>query len=252
MNLLVCIRQTLDTEEKIVIENGKVSHADAKFIINPYDEYAIEEALRLREAEGGTVTVVTAGPEQAESALRTALAMGADKAVRINTSAADARAIAALLAAIAKKETYDLILGGNFDVDTGAGQVPIRLAEELDMPHIGPVTNLKVQNGRIRAERDAEGATEVVTCALPALITAQQGLNEPRYPSLPGIMKAKRKPIAEFNGDELVSAELLADTAQVVALFAPQPKEPGRILQGELDDQVEELASILRIKCGLS
>jgi electron transfer flavoprotein beta subunit len=252
MNLLVCIRQTLDTEEKIVIENGKISHADAKYIINPYDEYAIEEALRLREAEGGTVTVVTAGSEQAESALRTALAMGADKAVRINTSAADARAIAVLLAAIAKKETYDLILGGNFDVDTGAGQVPIRLAEALDIPHIGAVTSLKLENGTIRAERDAEGGTEVVACPLPALITAQQGLNEPRYPSLPGIMKAKRKPIAQFNADELVPAEALTETTRVVTLFAPQPKEPGRILEGKLDDQVEELASVLRIKCGLS
>ncbi|RYL91017.1 electron transfer flavoprotein beta subunit/FixA family protein [Sporolactobacillus sp. THM7-4] len=251
MNLLVCIRQTFDTEEKIVIENEKVKDADAKFIINPYDEYAIEEALKLREAQGGTVTVVTVGPERTESALRTALAMGADKAIRIDSASDDESTIARLLAGIAKKEAFDLILGGNFDVDTGAGQVTIRLAEELDIPHIGAVTRLKVENGHVEAERDAEGATEVVECSLPALVTAQQGLNEPRYPSLPGIMKAKRKRIEQYNPEDLAPGDALTKKTKVLSTFLPQQKEPGRMLEGDLDDQVKELASILRVKCSL-
>jgi Electron transfer flavoprotein, beta subunit len=251
MNVLVCVRQTFDTEEKIVIEDGKVNDAQAKYIMNPYDEYAIEEALLLRESQGGTVTVVTVGPERTESALRTALAMGADKAIRIDAASGDESVIAALLAAIAKKDTFDLIFGGNFDVDSGAGQVAIRLAEELDIPHVGAATRLEVENGHIRVERDAEGATEIVSCALPALVTAQQGLNEPRYPSLPGITKAKRKPIEQWAPEDLVPERALIEKTKVLDTFLPKQKEPGRILNGEIENQVRELATVLRTNCGL-
>lgn len=254
MNILVCIRQTFDTEEKIVIQNGNVDESEVKFIINPYDEYAIEEALQLREGNSGQVTVVTAGPGRAESALRTALAMGADKAILINDESLpdDEHVLSKLLSEIARREEFDLILGGNFDVDSGSGQVAIRLAEELDIPHIGSVTRLKVEGNQVTAERDAEGATEVVESTLPVLVTAQQGLNEPRYPSLPGIMKAKRKAIAHFSMDDLGLKDSLKAKTSVMETFLPPQKQPGRILEGELDDQVKELVEVLRTKCSFA
>ncbi|WP_332236759.1 electron transfer flavoprotein subunit beta/FixA family protein [Sporolactobacillus sp. KGMB 08714] len=248
MNILVCIRQTFDTEEKITLKNGTIDQSDVKFIINPYDEYAIEEALRIRDEHGGQVTVVTAGPERSESALRTALAMGADKAALISDVSLpeDEYVLARLLAEFARKEAADLILGGNFDVDSGSGQVAIRAAEELDIPHIGAVTKLTAAGGRVTAERDAEGGTEVVESALPVLVTAQQGLNEPRYPSLPGIMKAKRKTIARLSAEDLGVKDAFQVKTSVVETYLPPKKEPGRILSGEPDDQVKELVEVLR------
>lgn len=252
MDILVCIRQTFDTEEKITIKNGTVDESEVKFIINPYDEYAIEEALRLRDEHGGQVTVVTAGPERSESALRTALAMGADKAILISDESLpdDEHVFAKLLSEIARQEAFNLILGGNFDVDSGSGQVAIRVAEELNIPHIGAVTKLKVEGDQVTAERDTEGGMEVVESVLPVLATAQQGLNEPRYPSLPGIMKAKRKTIARFSADDLGLKDALKAKTSVIDTYLPPQKEPGKVLSGELDDQVKELVETLRIKCG--
>ncbi|SDK53360.1 electron transfer flavoprotein subunit beta/FixA family protein, partial [Aneurinibacillus migulanus] len=133
MNILVCLKQTFDTEEKIVLENGAISEDGVEFIMNPYDEYAVEEAITLRDEHGGEVTVITVGPERAESALRTALAMGADKAVIVDDEdiETDEYSIAKILAAVIKDREYDIILGGNMAVDNGSGQVGPRLAEEL-------------------------------------------------------------------------------------------------------------------------
>jgi len=249
VNILVCLKQTFDTEEKIVLENGRIREEGVNFIINPYDEYAVEEAIRIKEARGGEVTVVTVGPGRAESALRTALAMGADRAVHVEdeTLSADGHAVAKVLAAVARKGNYDLILAGYMAVDDGAGQVGPRLAEELGMPHVSAVTKLTVEDGRIIAEKDAEGDTMVVECPLPALVTAQQGLNEPRYPSLPGIMKAKNKPLERYTAQDLgISPEDAAGLTEVTEQFLPAPKKPGRILQGSLEEQAAQLVAILR------
>lgn len=253
MEFWVLMKQTFDTEEKMVIKDGIIEDSGVKFIINPYDEYAIEEAVRLRETVGGRVTVVTVGPERTESALRTALAMGADQAVRIDTgvNAAEGSFFSAALAALIRQRPFDLILGGNFAVDSGAGEVAIRLAEMLDLPHIGSVTRLEVHDDRITAARDAEGDSEIVTCPLPALVTAQQGLNEPRYPSLPGIMKARRKPIECLTTEDLGLNGLKEKTA-VIDTFLPPPKKAGRMLEGDPDHQVDELVKILGGRLNLS
>lgn len=248
MNILVLIKQTFDTEEKIVLENGAISEDGVEFIMNPYDEYAVEEAITLRDEHGGEVTVITVGPERAESALRTALAMGADKAVIVDDeeSHTDEYSVAKILAAVIKDREYDIILGGNMAVDNGSGQVGPRLAEELNIAQVTTITKLSVDGGKATIERDVEGDTETIEVSLPVLVTAQQGLNEPRYPSLPGIMKAKKKPMERLTIDDLgMDGEVAAKTS-VIETFLPPKKEAGRILSGDVADQVKELVQLLR------
>ncbi|MCP1355225.1 electron transfer flavoprotein subunit beta/FixA family protein [Aneurinibacillus migulanus] len=248
MNILVCLKQTFDTEEKIVLENGAISEDGVEFIMNPYDEYAVEEAITLRDEHGGEVTVITVGPERAESALRTALAMGADKAVIVDDEdiETDEYSIAKILAAVIKDREYDIILGGNMAVDNGSGQVGPRLAEELNIAQVTTITKLTVDGGKATIERDVEGDIETIEVSLPVLVTAQQGLNEPRYPSLPGIMKAKKKPMERLTVDDLnIDGEVAAKTS-VIETFLPPKKEAGRILSGDVQDQVKELVQLLR------
>ncbi|MBN6186600.1 electron transfer flavoprotein subunit beta/FixA family protein [Aneurinibacillus sp. BA2021] len=248
MNILVCLKQTFDTEEKIVLENGKISEDGVEFIINPYDEYAVEEAIKLRDEHGGEVTVITVGPERAESSLRTALAMGADKAIIVDDEDlnTDEYSIAKILAAVIKDREFDIILGGNMAVDNGSGQVGPRLAEELNIAQVTTITKLDVDGGKATIERDVEGDMEVIEVSLPVLVTAQQGLNEPRYPSLPGIMKAKKKPMERLTVDDLnIDGDVAAKT-EVVETYLPPKKEAGRILSGDVQDQVKELVQLLR------
>jgi len=249
MNILVVLKQTFDTEEKIVIQNGAISEDGVEFIINPYDEYAVEEAIKLKEEHGGEVTVISFGPDRAENALRTALAMGADKAILVNDESlfGDEYTTAKVLAAVARNVGYDLILAGQMAVDSGAGQGGPRLAEELGINHVSTAVKLEIDGNRVRVERDVEGDLEVVETSLPVLITAQQGLNEPRYPSLPGIMKAKKKPLERLTADDLgLSADEVKAKTEVVDRVLPPTKQAGRILEGDLTAQVSELVQLLR------
>jgi electron transfer flavoprotein beta subunit len=248
LNILVLLKQTFDTEEKIVLENGKISEDGVEFIVNPYDEYAVEESIKLRDEHGGEVTVITVGPDRAEGALRTALAMGADKAVIVDDENLDTDeySVAKILAAAIKDREYDIILGGNMAVDNGSGQVGPRLAEELNIPQVTTITKLDVNDGKATIERDVEGDVETIEVALPVLITAQQGLNEPRYPSLPGIMKAKKKPMERLTIDDLnIDGDVAAKTT-VIETYLPTRKEAGRVLSGDIQDQVKELVQLLR------
>ncbi len=249
MNIVVVLKQTFDTEEKIVIQNGQISEDGVEFIINPYDEYAVEEAIKLKEEHGGEVTVISVGPDRAESALRTALAMGADKAVLVDDESlfGDEFTIAKVLAAVVKKVGFDIIIGGQMAVDSGAGQGGPRLAEELGINHVSTAVKLEVDGTNVRVERDVEGDLEVVETSLPVLITAQQGLNEPRYPSLPGIMKAKKKPLDRLGADDLgITADEVKAKTEIVDQTLPPKKQAGRILSGELAAQTSELVQLLR------
>ncbi|MEW9672124.1 electron transfer flavoprotein subunit beta [Ammoniphilus sp. 3BR4] len=248
MNIFVILKQTFDTEEKISIQNGQISEDGVEFIINPYDEYAIEEAVKLKEENGGEVIVLTVGPARSESALRTALAMGADKAVRIEQEEeCDEYTVAKWLAATIRNRPFDLILGGNMAVDSGSGQVALRVAEELDIAHVSSITKLALDDRKATIERDVEGDLEVIEVSLPVLVTAQQGLNEPRYPSLPGIMKAKKKPLEVISIKDLgLSQEETQARTTVIDQYLPAKKQAGRVLQGELKQQVSELAQLLR------
>lgn len=249
MNMYVILKQTFDTEEKIFIEQGGIVRDGVKLIINPYDEYAVEEALRLKERHGGTVTVISVGPSSAAEALRTALAMGADEAVQVLDEglSTDETGVAEILAAYLRTVNYDLLLGGYFSVDNGAGQVAIRLAKLLELPHVSSIVQLEIQDGHAKVVRDAEGDSESLSIKLPALFTAQQGLNEPRYPSLPGIMKAKKKPFKELVLSELgLEIKDVIPRTERVALFLPHPRKTGRILAGSASEQAELLAKLLR------
>jgi electron transfer flavoprotein beta subunit len=249
MRVLVLLKRTFDTEEKIVINNNQISEDGVKFIINPYDEYAIEEGIKLRDEVGGEVTVLSVGPAGVEKELRTALAMGADKAILVDDESlfGDELTTSYVLAAVLKERGFDIILGGNVAVDNGAGQVASRVAELLNIPQVTTITKLTVNGIKATVERDVEGDVEVIEMTLPALFTAQQGLNEPRYPSLPGIMKAKKKPLERLGASDLsLNLEEIKPKTEVLEFFLPPKKEAGRILQGEKEDQVNELVNLLR------
>lgn len=251
MNIYVLVKRTFDTEEKIAVSNGKIQEDGAEFIINPYDEYAVEEAIQLRDEHGGEVTVVTVGEEDAEKQLRTALAMGADKAVLINTEddveESDQYTTALILAEYLKDKDADLILAGNVAIDGGSGQVGPRVAERLGINYVTTITDFKYDGTNVTIVRDMEGDSETIQTSLPLLVTAQQGLNDPRYPSLPGIMKAKKKPLEELEIDDLdLEEEDVEPKIETVDVYLPPAKEAGRILEGDLADQVSELASLLR------
>jgi len=251
VNILVCLKQTFDTEERITLENGAIKEDGVRFVINPYDEYAVEEAIRLKEEHGGEVTLISVGPERFEEALRTALAMGADEAVLADDPAlfGDEYTVAKVMAAMVKTRPYDLILAGNQAVDDGSGQVAVRLAEELGIPHISMVTKLEVNGPHVVGYRDAEGDEEIVETSLPVLVTAQQGLNEPRYPSLIGIRKAGKKPLTKVTLADLgLTAGEIARKTVVQETFLPAPKAAGRILDGNFSEQVKELVDALRNK----
>ncbi len=248
MNIAVLLKQTFDTEEKITLIDGKVSDAAVKFIMNPYDEFAVEEAIRLKERHGGEVTVVSIGPDRAESAMRTAMAMGADKGILMNDEAlfGDEFILSKALAKALGDRGFDLVIGGYFAIDSGSGQVAIRLAEELDMAHVGSVTELSVEGDKATVRRDVEGDSEVIEAALPLLITAQQGLNEPRYPSLPGIMKARIKPLERLDAASIGWDGSLVSPTEAFETHLPPSRGAGKVLKGELAEQVNELLTLLR------
>ncbi len=243
------MKQTFDTEEKIVLQDGKVSEDGVEFVINPYDEYAVEEAIKIKEELGGEVTLLSFGPDRFETSIRTALAMGADKAVLVDDPDlfGDEYSAAKVLAKLIQDQSYDLILAGYVAVDDGSGQVPQRVAEILGIPVISTAVKVELDKNKVTVHRDVEGDTEILEADLPVIITAQQGLNDPRYPSLPGIMKAKKKPLDRYSSDELsLSPKEAATKTEVIETFLPPKKEAGRILSGELNEQSHELVQLLR------
>lgn len=248
MNIYVLLKQTFDTEEKIVLTDGKIDDQGVKYVINPYDEYAVEEALRQRDTHGGQVYVISVGPSRAQDALRTALAMGADEAILIHDDQIppDEYSVAKVIAAYLRNQQVDLLLGGSFSVDTGGGQVALRVASLLGLASVSSITKLTVDGNRATVIRDAEGDSETIEVKLPALFTAQQGLNEPRYPSLPGIMKAKKKPFTELTLSDLAltAAEVVAKTS-TISLELPAARQAGQLLSGDIREQSVKLAAII-------
>ncbi|RBP90697.1 electron transfer flavoprotein beta subunit [Cytobacillus firmus] len=250
MNIYVLLKRTFDTEEKIAISGGEINSDGAEFIINPYDEYGVEEAIQIRDSQGGEVTVVSVGSGDAEKQLRTALAIGADKAVLINTEddleIGDEFTTAKILVEFLEDKEADLIFAGNVAIDGGSGQVGPRVADLLGIPYVTTITKIEIEGRNVNIIRDVEGSSETIEASLPLLVTAQQGLNEPRYPSLPGIMKAKKKPLEEL---ELADLDLdendVAAKTKTVDIYLPPKKEGGRILDGEVQDQVKELINLL-------
>lgn len=253
MEIIVLLKQVPATESFIGIADDGVSikTEDIKWVINPYDEYAVEEALRIKDAHGGTVTIISAGPEKSVEAIRTALAMGADKGVLIKSPEADkcdGLGIARILAAALKNIKFDLIIAGQRAVDDDNFQVGTALAEFLSIPNISLVIKEEIADGKIRCYRTVEGGTVVLEAPLPALFTTQKGLNEPRYASLPGIMKAKRKPldIKSLSDIGIDASEIGEPKAKVLAMKLPPEREGGRIIKGDSSRSIAaELVNVL-------
>jgi electron transfer flavoprotein beta subunit len=243
MKILVALKQVPDTETKIkVAADGKsLDPADVKWITGPYDEYALEEAIRLKEAGGGEVIAISAGGETARDVLRNALALGADSAVLLKGPVGeDPLAVARMLAAYAEGKGYDLILLGNKGIGGDNSSVGPMLAELMGWGQANVVVKLEAKDGRFRAEREIEGGVEVVEGPLPAVVTAQKGLNEPRYASLKGIMAAKKKTIEE------VEAAAQAPATSNAALTLPPARPDGRKIEGEPAAQAQELLKLLK------
>ncbi len=253
MNILVLLKHVPDTETRIRIGAGgaAIDESGVTFVISPYDEFAVEEAIKLKEARGGSVTAMTAGPERAAGGLRTALAMGADAAVHIRDErldGADALTVARVLAAAAKGGGWDLILAGKQGVGADNGAVGAMLAELLDLPQVTAVSRLEIGEGRLTAHREIEGAVEVVEAPLPAVVTCDKGLNEPRYPSLKGIMAAKKKPLEtkDLAAVGVAWPEGAAAPARWSALALPPPRKEGRIFTSDPAGSGREVVRLLR------
>ncbi|HET7710641.1 MAG TPA: electron transfer flavoprotein subunit beta/FixA family protein [Thermoanaerobaculia bacterium] len=238
MNSVVCISHVPDTEARIKIaaDGRHVDEAGLKFIVSPYDEFALEEAIRTREAKGGDVTVITYGPERASQALRECLARGATRAMHVkgDTGDVDALGIAKVLAAAIRSTPHDIVFFGKQGVGTDNSLVGPMVAELLGYPHVAVVTHLELGEGKLTAHREIEGAEEVIESSMPAVITAQKGLNEPRFASLKGIMGAKKiaieaRTIADLGLDE---GDIVNQRVRWAKLELPPEKSSGRKIDG--------------------
>jgi electron transfer flavoprotein beta subunit len=250
---LICLKQVPDTETQIKVnpEGTGIVTDGIKYIINPYDEFSVEEGLKLREKfKEGEVIILSVGPDRCTEAIRTALAMGADRGVHVNDEAVnggDPYLIAETLAAAAKNEEYDLIFTGHRAIDDDFCESGAMLAEMLGIPQVTFVTKVEISDDKKSAtlERDVEGGKEVVEVSLPCVITSQKGLNEPRYASLPGIMKAKKKKIdVKTCGDLGVSPEPKLQSGQYAM---PPERQAGKIYQDmEPAEAAKEVVGALR------
>jgi len=236
LNSVVCISHVPDTESRIKVSGTRIDETGLKFIVSPFDEIALEEAIRLKEKSGGDVTVITFGPDRAQHGLREALARGATKAVHVkgDVSDADSLGIAKVLAAAIKSVPHDVVFLGKQGVGTDNALVGPMLAELLGYPQVNVVMHLEVGEGKLTAHREIEGAEEVLEAPTPAVVTAQKGLNEPRFASLKGIMAAKKiaidaKSVADLGLDE---NDVFKQRVVVVSMELPPEKSGGRKIDG--------------------
>jgi electron transfer flavoprotein beta subunit len=250
MNIYVCIKQVPDTETKIKLnaDSSGIETAGIKWIMSPYDEFAVEESLRLREKNpGSTVTVISAGPARVVDTIRTALAMGADNGIHIELpeNADNNLAAKALTGALKKESKVDIIFTGKEAIDDGAAQTSQLVAEYFGVPFVTVVLGIEYGATSLKCKREIEGgAFEMVETALPALIAAQKGLNEPRYASLPNIMKAKKKEVKSLKMEDVGTTE--SDRKIRYKNFQlPPPKQAGKKIAGDPAAQAKELARLL-------
>jgi len=244
VKIAVFVKRVPDTESIIKIKENRqgIEKADLSFVMNPYDEYALEEALRIREKAGeGEVVVISLGPEEVKETIKSALAMGADRAIHalVPESPEDPVVTAQGLKAATEGESFDLLLFGKQATDTDNGQTGTIVAELMGLPSAAVVIDVSVDGDVVTVHREIEGGEEVVTLPLPAVLTAQKGLNEPRYASLKGIMAAKKKTVDQKE------ISLTDSSREVVSVEYPPTRPEGRIV-GEGVEAVDELLKLLR------
>jgi electron transfer flavoprotein beta subunit len=252
MNILVCIKQVPDMESrfKVNAQGTWFEESDLAWRINEYDEYAVEQAVQLKEQlAGADLTVLSIGPARVKEALKKALAMGCERGVNIVDMAAadkDPFQIASTIAAFARDKNFDVIFTGMQSQDRSSGQVGVLVAEMLGIPALTTAVEFACDNGSITVRRELEGGLRAaVKAATPALVSCQLGLNTPRYPTLPNIMKAKKKELLEIPIAELLKEETRLTT---LSLAYPEKKGSAQILEGEIGDLVDKVIAILKDK----
>ena len=256
MNIIVCIKQVPETTEvRINPETNTLIREGVKSIINPFDMYAIEEAVRLKEKFGGKTTVITMGPAQAESALREAISMGIDEAILLSDRAfagSDTWATSYTLScAIKKISEFDVILCGKQASDGDTAQVGPGIAAHLDLPQVTYVKKIEeLEDGVMRVERLMEEGFEIIEVPLPVLLTVVKEINEPRLPSLRGMMRAKQAKITTWSAKDIQaearSIGLNGSPTQVVKIFTPAPRQGGQIFKGDTQEAVEKISNLFK------
>ena len=256
MNVVVCIKQVPNTTQvKINPETNTLIREGVESIINPFDTYAIEEGIRLREKHGGKVTVITMGPPQAESALREAISLGCDEAILVSDrkfAGSDTWATSYVLSqAIKKIKDFDIIICGKQASDGDTAQVGPGVATFLDIPQVTYVKKIeKIDGKEARVERMTEEGFEIIDTPLPFLITVVKEINEPRLPSLKGKMRAKSAEIKKWNADDMEcdydKLGLDASPTRVMKIFTPTPRKGGVMLKGEVDEITDQLATEIK------
>ncbi len=254
MNILICIKQVPDMESKFKInaEKNWYDRTDLAWRMNEYDEYAVEQAVRLKEQVGDAdLTVLCIGGDQVKETMKKALAMGCDRGVHIADNDAYKREpieIASMIAGFAKDKNFDIIFTGMQSQDRGSAQVGVMLAELLAIAAVTTIVSFAFDNGTISVKRELEGGTKaLVSATMPVVLTCQLGLNTPRYPTLPNIMKAKKKELLTIAPD-VGSSAISQETA---AFYFPEKKSGGLVLEGELPDLAEKLIHLLKEKTGV-
>jgi len=251
MKILVCIKQVPDMEAKFAIDAEGVwyDRSDLAWRMNEYDEYAVEQAVRQKEQSGGELTVLCIGPERVKETMKKALAMGCDRGVHIADDQSyrkDPFQIASLIAGFARDKGFDLILTGMQSQDRGSGQVGVMVAEMLGMAAITTIVDFVCENGAVTVKRELEGGVKaVVQAGLPVLVTCQLGLNTPRYPTLPNIMKAKKKELTSIAVDSLPQVK---GVQQTIRMTLPEKRSGGLFLEGEPEAIANRLIAILKEK----
>ncbi len=254
MKIAVCIKSVPDTETKIKVasDNKNIDTADVRFITSPYDEFAIEEALKLKEKFGGETVAISIGGNETTEVLRDSLARGIDSAIHVKDAELenlDPLSTAKVLAAVVKDGGYDVIFCGQQGAGGDNSAVPSMLAELLDIPQVSMTVKLEIADNKFKSEREIEGAHEYVEGSLPALFSAQKGLNEPRYPSIKGVMAARRKEIAVKDANALgVAGNFTYDKRKMrlKEMTMPAARPQGRLIDGDMDTQAKTLVKLLR------
>jgi electron transfer flavoprotein beta subunit len=250
MKILVCMKQVPDMESKFKVNSPGTwyDEADLAWRMNEYDEYAVEQAIQLKEQVGECdLTVLSIGPKRVQETMKKALAMGCDRAVHVNDDHVwqkEPFEISSIIAEFARGKDFDMIFTGMQSQDRGSAQVGVLVAELLDIPSISTIVEFAFENGKVSAKRELEGGTKAkVSVPIPALVTCQLGLNTPRYPTLPNIMKAKKKELLSVEVVELLHVEARQETAKT---YFPEKKGGGLVIEGDVGDLAEQLIRILK------
>lgn len=251
MKLLVCIKQVPDMESRFRIDEDGIwyDRADLAWRMNEYDEYGVEQAVQLKEQTGGDLTVLCVGPEQVKETMKKALAMGCDRGVHIaddQVHLRDPYEVASIIADFARDKGFDLIFTGMQSQDRGSGQVGVIAAELLSVTAVTTIVEFSCEGSTITVSRELEGGVKArVEAQLPALVTCQLGLNTPRYPTLPNIMKAKKKEMVTIGVETLAKAEGLQKTMKI---SFPEKRQGGLVLEGEAGEIADRLIALLKDK----